>query len=53
MRNSSRGIGLVFLILFLAVRAAAQGGATDAITGIVQDKSGAGVAAAKVTAGAA
>ena len=50
MRNSSRGIGLVFLILFLAVRAAAQGGATGAITGVVQDKSGAGVAAAKVTA---
>jgi carboxypeptidase family protein len=45
--------GVVLLVLlFLAIpsRAFAQGGATGAINGVVQDKSGGGVAGARVTA---
>jgi hypothetical protein len=40
MAKWGRSVGLILFILIFAVRAAAQGGATGAITGVVQDKSG-------------
>jgi len=50
MRNWGRSVALILFVLLIATRASAQGGATGAITGVVQDKSGGGVAGAKVTA---
>jgi hypothetical protein len=50
MTKLSRSAGLILFILIFAVRASAQGGATGAITGVVQDKSGGWVVAAKVVA---
>jgi hypothetical protein len=50
MRKWGRGLGLVLLFLCVALRTSGQGGATGAITGAVQDKSGREVTGAKVTA---
>ncbi|HET9994891.1 MAG TPA: carboxypeptidase regulatory-like domain-containing protein [Candidatus Acidoferrum sp.] len=50
MAKWGRSVGLILFILIFAVRAAAQGGATGAITGVVQDKSGGWVVGAKVVA---
>src|SRR6202790_4800436 len=50
MKKWGRGVGLTLLFLCIALRASAQGGATGAITGTIQDKSGREVAGAKVTA---
>jgi hypothetical protein len=48
MRKWGRILGLVSLLLITAEHVVAQGGATGAISGAVQDKSGAAVAGAKV-----
>jgi hypothetical protein len=48
MRKWGHLLGLVSLLLFQASCVFAQGGATGAISGVVQDKSGAAVAGAKV-----
>jgi hypothetical protein len=48
MRKWGRILGLVSLLLIIVPRGFAQGGATGAISGVVQDKSGAAVAGAKV-----
>jgi hypothetical protein len=50
MTKWASGFALILLILIGAPLAYAQGGATGAITGVVQDKSGSGVSGAKVTA---
>src|SRR5229473_1512077 len=50
MRKWGRGVGLVLIFLCVALRTPGQGGATGAITGAVQDKSGREVTGAKVTA---
>jgi len=49
MAKWMRGFALILLILIVAQHAFGQGGATGAITGVVQDKSGGGVSGAKVT----
>jgi hypothetical protein len=43
------GVGLVLLFLFNTSPAFGQGGATGAISGVVQDKSGGGISGARVT----
>jgi hypothetical protein len=48
MRHWGRVVGLTLSLLFLAVRVAPQGGATGAISGIVQDPSGGVIGSAKV-----
>src|SRR5579864_4392205 len=50
MHKWGRGVSFVVLFLLCVVRASGQGGATGAITGTVQDKSGREVSGAKVTA---
>jgi hypothetical protein len=45
-----RGFAFIFLFLLVGQRTFAQGGATGALTGVVQDKSGGGVSGAKVAA---
>lgn len=49
LKNFTVGIFLVLLTSISAVRVMAQGGATGAISGAVQDKNGGAVAGAKVT----
>jgi len=48
MRHWGRVVGLTLSLLFFAVRVAPQGGATGAISGIVQDPSGGVIGSAKV-----
>ncbi len=48
MKHWVRAVGLTLSLLFLALRVAAQGGATGAITGTVQDPSGGVIGSAKV-----
>ncbi len=50
MTKWSRLFALVLFSLLASHRVSAQGGATGAITGVVQDKSGSGISGAKITA---